>query len=520
MSGVAVIGGGPCGLFAALLLSRQGIGCTVFERREGISTHPKAMGLTRRTCEIFRQNGLLEAIEEGALDLGGRDLALWSRTLAGEEFGRVAMPPEAGALTPCRPLHCPQTWTEQVLLDAIVAGGGAEVRFSTVVGGMEQGESSVLLHLERGKTFEASWVVAADGAGSRARSALHIDTQGPGDLGHFINTMFRADYGERLRDRRAILYNTLDAPGYEFFVTVDGSRLWLMHHFLQPGETPGDFPRGRLEEIIKRASGMPEVPVEILSTSAWVMSPCVARRWREGRVFLVGDAAARLSPAGGLGLNTGLQGVHNLAWKLASVLRGQAGESLLDSYEAERRPCALGLMRETNRNADEIFAVVASGMRGNWDAVRETIAHSRRGGAGLGTDLGFRYEHGAFLDDAAPAREPSDPANEYLPDAKPGARAPHVPVTAAAGRASTLDLPAGGFAALAGRAGGAWRHDSLPFFQNGIDFEAPAFEKVHGITSAGVVLVRPDGCVAARFAGTRESGQPDLGVVMDRILGV
>jgi putative polyketide hydroxylase len=518
MSRVAVIGGGPCGLFAALLLSRQGVECTVFERKPGISTHPKAMGLTRRTCELFRQAGVLEAVVGGALDLEGRDLAVWSRTLAGEELGRVARPPDAGALTPCRPLHCPQTWTERVLLDAIMAGRGADVRFSTSVGRIEQKESAVLLHLEGGGTFEASWALAADGAGSHARKALHIDTQGPGDLGHFINTMFRADYGERLRDRRAILYNTLDPSGYELFVTVDGSGLWLMHHFLQPGETPGDFPPGRLEEIIKRASGMPEVPVEILSSSPWVMSPCVARRWREGCVFLVGDAAARLSPAGGLGLNNGLQGVHNLAWKLACVLRGEAGEPLLDSYEAERRPCALGLMRATNKHADEVFSVVASAMRGDWDAVRETVAHSRRGGAGLGLDLGQRYDHGAFLDDGMPARGPADPVNEYLPDAKPGSRAPHVPVTAAAGRSSTLDLPAGNFAALAGRAAGTWRHDAVPFLQNGMDFEASDFENAHGITSAGVVLVRPDGYVAARFAGARGPGDPDLAGVMNRIL--
>jgi putative polyketide hydroxylase len=127
-------------------------------------------------------------------------------------------------------------------------------------------------------------------------------------MGHFLNVMFRADYGPHLRERPAILYQTLSSDYFEFFVAINGENLWLMHHFLQPSEGPEDFPAERLQALIRDASGLPAVSVEILSVMPWVMSPKVARRYRSGRVFLVGDAAARLSPAGGLGLNTGLQG--------------------------------------------------------------------------------------------------------------------------------------------------------------------------------------------------------------------
>jgi len=172
--------------------------------------------------------------------------------------------------------------------------------------------------------------------------------------------MFRADYGARLEGRRAILYPTFTDDYLEFFVAIDGTDLWLMHHFLQPAETAADFPPDRLQSIVVKASGLPSVPVEILSVMPWVMSPKVARRYRIGRIFLVGDAAARLSPTGGLGLNTGLQSAHNLAWKLAAVVKGEAGSSLLDTYQEERRDAAFWTMQNTNRNADEITDISAS----------------------------------------------------------------------------------------------------------------------------------------------------------------
>jgi 2-polyprenyl-6-methoxyphenol hydroxylase-like FAD-dependent oxidoreductase len=127
----------------------------------------------------------------------------------------------------------------------------------------------------------------------------------------------------------------------------------------------------------------------------WVMSPKVAMRFRLGRVLLVGDAAARLSPAGGLGLNTGLQSAHNLAWKLAAVVRGEAGELLLDSYETERHGAALQTMENTNENAGEVF-VISRRVFAEVDRVRALVAHNRRAGARRG-DLGNVYE-GAFVE--------------------------------------------------------------------------------------------------------------------------
>ena len=516
---VAIVGGGPCGIMTALLLARAGVSSSVFEKKPGTSVHPKAMGLSRRTGEILRQIGLLDRIMGGSLAIEGRWLGIWAKSLKGEEFGRVPLTAHHTELSPCQTIHCPQTWTEKVLLEALKAEPVTSVRFNTEVTSLEQREDGVQLQLSSGESLAAQWVVAADGAGSAIRKVLAIETEGPGDLGHFVNVMFRAAYGQHLRDRPAILYQALTEEYFETFVAVNGDDLWLMHHFLQPGEKPEDYSKERFEEIIRYVSGFAEEPVEVLSMRPWVMSPKVAMRFRVGRVLLVGDAAARLSPAGGLGLNTGLQSAHNLAWKLAAVVREEADESLLDSYEIERHRAALQTMENTNENAGEVFEIIQAGLRGEWDRVRQLVMHSRRAGAGLGQDLGVVYEKGAFVGDGTTLPKVADKINDYLPAACPGCRAPHLWVLRNEGTRSILDLLAGTMVLLVGRNGLEWPAPPSGLrLRNQADFISAEFETVYGIGESGAVLVRPDGYVGARFQTIPEDPEGALHEALYTIL--
>ncbi|MFP4357160.1 MAG: FAD-dependent monooxygenase [Puniceicoccaceae bacterium] len=528
---VAIIGGGPCGLLSSLLLARQGIRNVVFEKHPDISFHPKAMGVTRRTAEIYRQLGILDRMREKDLPSGIHAVQIWLRSFAGEEFGRSPLVEVDESLTPCGRIHCPQPHTEAVLKEAVEREEFSEIRFHTRVESLEDSGDGVTVSFRDPtsgdiRTLRAQWAVAADGAASPIREKLGIETRGPGDRGHFLNVYFRADYGKHLKGRESVLYSLLDDESYEFFVAVNGRDEWLMHHFLQAGESAADYSPAMFQDIIRGVSGLPDVPVEVISVSPWVMSPKVATRWRAGRIFLTGDAAARLSPAGGLGMNTGLQSAFNLAWKLALVLKGQAAESLLDTYERERLGVVKFIFENAEGNADEVFQIVGAAMTGHWDVAKEKIRHSRRGGSGAGVDLGPAYgEGGALVPDDTDPPSPPDPVNDYVPTARPGHRAPHLAIRGGNGETSTLDLfgkdfvllcgPDGGFRreAFTTGAGGPAKAPRPGVVVAGESFrtDMEAFLDLYGISADGAVLVRPDGYVAARWPDGK-AGHEDDGV--------
>jgi len=503
---VLIAGGGSVGLTAAVLLARHGVRSLVAERHPGTSILPRAFGTNVRTMEIFRVLGLEEAIQAVEVDVGGLSLLLAMQTLDGPVLDSVPFqndgdPEDPAWPSPTRVSFCAQDVLDPILVQAVRQAGLAELRFGTEVSGLRPDPAGVTAELTdrrdgTRRVVRAEYLIAADGANSSIREALGIGMTGH-DISAEVNVLFEADLSRALGAKRAILYRLHNQwlPHGGLFRNVGGGR-WTMFT-----RDTGDARPPRIAEIIRGCAGDPDLDVEILASGAWRKAAMVADRFRAGRVFLAGDAAHRLTPAGGLGLNTGIQGAHNLAWKLAAVLRGWAGPDLLDTYEAEWRPAACRAVELSQR-------IEATGHR----------AASKM----LGQMLGTAYQQGAFTRDGTCPPDVGDPVADYVPTARPGHRAPHYPLSSGGGRRSTIDLFDRNFVALspserwcdAARAAGAAL--GVPLSAHVI--ADPAWAAQYGIGPDGAVLVRPDGYVAWRKAHTCDDTPGELHQAIDTVL--
>ncbi len=508
---IVIVGGGPCGLLVALLLGKLGVQTVLLEKHRDVLDHPKAMGVMRRTSEIFGQVGLLEKIAAGSLKTHPDALSVWFRgALGAEELGRAPMSVDDPALSPCVRLHCPQPHIENVLREAVARQPSVKCLYETHFDSLNQDAHGVRVvatsrQTGQAQTIEAQYLVAADGDRSAIRDLLGIVRQGPGERGRFLSVYFKAGLSARLQGCLGLLCNVVDEDMFEAFVAVNGKDLWLMHHFLDETDQGQTHTAQQMKRVIARASGISENEIEILSMNPWVMSPAVSPQWRLGRVFLVGDAAARVSPAGGLGMNNGLQSAHNLAWKLAQVLHNNAPQTLLNSYEQERLPAARFTFENSEGNSNEVFGAVQAAMSGQWDRARDIVQHSRRGASGYGQDFGIVYDSCAIIPDGTPAQTPADVVNDYIPQARPGHRAPHFEVQVKGRTVSVFSLLGYQYTALLGpKAEFALYKRLWPSavqVSDDRDFSAdPSWLSLYGISERGAVLIRPDGYVAARQA--------------------
>lgn len=476
---VLVVGGGVAGLTAAAFLAWHGVGCVLIERHSDLLIHPRARGLTPRTMEIYRQLGLEDALRRVAYAGEG---FVWrpvrARTLNDEEYGVPDEPFEddgsASSPTSFGPVDQDKL---EVLLRDRARELGADVRFATELISFEQNGAGVTARVVdhatgEHRTIRAGYLVAADGFHSPIRARLGIEADGPGTMFHTITAVIEADLTPATRGREVGTAYLDEPQPFTILMAHDAEgRRWVFGTGYDPDrDCPYDFTDERVTALVRAAAGLPDLKVGLcpqvpgtdLKVLSFPIGAHLARAYRDGRVFLAGDAAHTWPPTGGLGANAGIQDAHNLAWKLAEVHHGRAGEALLDSYEAERRPAGLLTMRQ---------ALARFGTRMGPAEAPPVIDYGA-------VSMGYRYVSSAVLgaEDGAPL-----PPSEL--DGQPGTRAPHRVL--GDGR-STLDLYGRGFVLVAPDA--SWLGPAL---DAGLEaHEVPGTERA--------LLVRPDGFVAWR----------------------
>jgi 2-polyprenyl-6-methoxyphenol hydroxylase-like FAD-dependent oxidoreductase len=479
---VLVAGGGLVGLTTALLLRHHGVSVELVERRSATSSQPKARRFHTRSMEVFRELGLAGMVHEAARDLAGHDhmavgrtlaeaqqLPLWLPSAADDEEGDGVEDVEVSPEPPCL---IAQDLLEPVLRDAAV-DAGARVRFGTELVGFVQDADGVSADLGGGQAMRCAFLVAADGARSGTRAALGIGRSGRGAVGEpSVSVYFLADLADVVRGREFNLCHIQHAAAPGTLASVDGRLRWV---FMAADRPAADWPR-----ILRTALGVPAPDLQVLSVLTWQPEMLVADRYADGRVFLAGDAAHVMPPYAASGANTGIADAHNLAWKLAAVLRGDAAPTLLDSYHAERHPAGWFVADHSTRYTARFGDPAA--------ADDPTLAHPFVLAAG-----GFQYPDGALVHGVGEVDDP-EPVTDFAPAGRVGTRVPHRWLDPVRTR-SSIDLAGPGWAVLSGGPT-APALDGLRTVAADLDFLPPGEH----------LLLRPDHVVAWR--GTDPAAVP------------
>ncbi|MFN4271835.1 MAG: FAD-dependent oxidoreductase [Aliihoeflea sp.] len=555
---VLVIGTGPAGSATAALLSTYGVENMVVNRYRWLANTPRAHITNQRTMEVLRDLGH-EVEAEAYLHCTEQELMgenIFCESLAGEEIGRMKSwgnhplsRAEHQLSSPCMMNDLPQTFMEPILFKT-ACSRGTQARMSTEYLRHEQdaeGVTTTCLDRLTGKeiTIRSKYLVGADGGNSRVAEHAGLPFEGQMGVGGSMNILFRADLSRYVAHRPSVLYWVMQ-PGADvggigmgLVRMVRPWNEWLIvwgYDINQPAPVVDEaFATGVARQLV----GDPELEIELLSANTWTVNNMYATHMQKDRVFIMGDAAHRHPPSNGLGSNTSIQDGFNLAWKLAAVIKGQAGPGLLDTYSIERAPIAKQIVTRANQSIGEFGPIFeALGMTGGTDiekiqasmdarcnatpeadrqreAIRQAIAFKKYEFDAHGVEMNQRYRSDAAVTDGQmePAFE-LDAELHYQPTTWPGARIPHCWIYDQAGRKhSTLDLTGKGrFTLLTGISGEAWADAASRAARGlGIDIETiligprrtyidheGEWARAREVGDSGCVLVRPDHHVAWR----------------------
>ncbi|GCE50061.1 putative polyketide hydroxylase/tetracenomycin A2 monooxygenase-dioxygenase [Thermosporothrix hazakensis] len=513
---VLIVGGSVVGLSTALFLALHGIQPLLVERHATTSIHTRAAGFNARTMELYRQAGIesdIQRLETPPEQMG--EIGLHVETLAGKELPTSeAKSHQQFQITnpfasPTRMAMVGQDQLEPVLQEHASALG-CDIRFNTELIDFEQDTEGVHAHIrDRGTgsvhSIFARYLIAADGNRSAIRQQLGISTYGYGRLGQWVSILFQTDLSHVLHGRNIALC-FVNNPHVSGIIGQSQNRWSLFANV----EDSDDFSEERCRELVRAAIGLPDQPVKILSILPWETASRVATHYQQGRVLLAGDAAHVMTTMGAFGANTGIADAHNLAWKLALVLKQKAPARLLETYEQERQPAA------------ELAVAVSTGLyayrlpqhkqrEAILQSAQEMLACVRKSPdapdpTAFSVMNGYRYRSAAILseDDTEPTLFENEPSG------RPGTRAPHVWLTQDGQRCSTLDLYGKQFVLLTGPEGHLWstafteaaRQLDIPLvsYTIGQHFhdQEESFLACYGIGASGATLIRPDGFIAWR----------------------
>lgn len=576
---VLIAGGGGAGLTTSMLLSQLGVETLLVSALPTTSTLPKAHVLNQRCMEVFTDVGVADEIYARGTPAANMSHTAYYAGFAGPDpvygrqigrlecWGAGGLDTDWSSASPCRQANLPQIRLEPILKARAEALAPDGVRFHHELIDLAQDADGVTATVldkdaDREYTVRARYLLACDG-GRTIGPKLGVALEGPRDIFRVVTIYMSADLSRVATDPEVLL-RWIWFPDRGVFGTLvpmgpnhwgPDSEEWVFHLNYEHADTRAlddAFAIATMKEVL----GLPDLDAKVHLVSRWSLEGILADRFRVGRVFLVGDAAHRHPPTGGLGLTSAVHDAQNLCWKIAAVLRGFASDALLDSYEPERRSADGRNVRRSVENGMN-HAVVAraigvapeNGLETNLAALRRALEdgpHRRAVLAAIATqsmefrehavEFGYDYASSAVVSDGTPAPEPLDPIRVYVPSTRPGTPLPHAELEDLDGRRVAIGrlVQPGRFLLIAGEEGQAWCDAAAELAaERGLPLDAVRIGHLDGdyrdprcawlrrreITARGAVLVRPDRFVGWRSLGAVPDAAASLGAAVAQILG-